>query len=153
LRPGDEVIVFGPIGDFVLNETRPAILIAGGIGITPLIGMAEYAADQVLPIPIRLAYSNPSENEIAYRVELGALEKQNPGFRVRYTLTQTADPGWRGATGRIDRSLLQQLARDLADPVYYISGTPSMVVATWRLLREEGIREDAIEFEAFRGYA
>ena len=36
LRPGDEVLVFGPIGDFVLYETRPAILIAGGIGVTPL---------------------------------------------------------------------------------------------------------------------
>jgi hypothetical protein len=35
LRPGDDVIVFGPIGDFVLHETRPAILVAGGIGITP----------------------------------------------------------------------------------------------------------------------
>src|SRR2546425_3456328 len=46
LRPGDEVRVFGPIGDFVLHETRPAVLLAGGIGITPFKGMAEYAADK-----------------------------------------------------------------------------------------------------------
>src|SRR5438094_3041447 len=52
LQPGDEVAVFGPIGDFVLHETRPAVLLAGGIGITPLKGMAEYAADNALPIPI-----------------------------------------------------------------------------------------------------
>jgi ferredoxin-NADP reductase len=43
LQPGDDVAVFGPIGDFVLDETRPAILVAGGIGVTPLKGMAEYA--------------------------------------------------------------------------------------------------------------
>ena len=49
LQPGDEVLVFGPIGDFVLHESRPAILVAGGIGITPLKGMAEYAADRALP--------------------------------------------------------------------------------------------------------
>src|SRR3989449_7081248 len=64
LRPDDEVAVFGPIGDFVLHETRPAVLLAGGVGITPLKGMAEYAADKALPIPIRLVYSNRSEDEI-----------------------------------------------------------------------------------------
>src|SRR5437016_4708831 len=46
LQPGDGVRVFGPIGDFVLREMRPAVLVAGGIGITPLKGMAEYAADK-----------------------------------------------------------------------------------------------------------
>ncbi len=73
LQPEDEVLVFGPIGDFVLHEMRPAILIAGGIGVTPLKGMAEYATDRALPIPIRLVYSNPSEDEIIYRDELEAL--------------------------------------------------------------------------------
>src|SRR5256885_15842566 len=67
LRPDDEIRVFGPIGDFVLHETRPAVLVAGGVGITPLKGMAEYAADKALPIPIRLVYSHRSEAQILYR--------------------------------------------------------------------------------------
>src|SRR5438132_7740448 len=46
LQPGDEVAVFGPIGDFVLHDTKPAVLLAGGVGITPVKGMAEYAADK-----------------------------------------------------------------------------------------------------------
>src|SRR2546421_9636814 len=82
LRPDDEVRVFALIGDFVLHETRPAVLLAAGIGITPLKGMAEYAADNALPIPIRLVYSNRSEDEIVYRDELDSLEKQNAQFRV-----------------------------------------------------------------------
>src|SRR5438128_12110712 len=106
LRPGDETRVFGPIGDFVLHERRPAVLLAGGIGITPLKGMAEYAADKTLPIPIRLVYSNRSEDEIVYRHELDALEKQNLRFRVLYTLTRTDDKGWQGRVGRIDQELL-----------------------------------------------
>src|SRR2546430_14099160 len=64
LRPDDEVRVFGPIGDFVLHETRPAVLVAGGVGGTPLQGMAEYAADKALPIPIRLRDSNPGRGEV-----------------------------------------------------------------------------------------
>jgi ferredoxin-NADP reductase len=144
--------VFGPIGDFVIHETRPAILVAGGIGVTHLKGMAEYAADRMLPIPIRLVYSDPNEDEIAYRDELETLERQNAHFRVLHTLTRTADRGWQGPAGRIHRNLLQEAARDLEDPIYYVSGTPSMVVGTLRLLRAEGIPEGDIEFEAFRGY-
>jgi len=152
LRPGDEVAVFGPIGDFVLQETRPAILVGGGIGVTPLKGMAEYATDRQLPIPIRLVYSSRSEGEIAYRAELAALERQNPQFRVLHTLTGAVGPRWEGLSGRIDRNLLREAARDLTDPIYYVSGAPSMVVEAWHLLREEGIPAQSIEVESFRGY-
>jgi len=152
LQPDDEVRVFGPIGDFVLHETRPAVLLAGGIGITPLKGMAEYAADKALAIPIRLIYSNRSEDEIVYRRELEALETLNPHFRVLNTLTRTDDRGWKGATGRIDSKLIQEAARDLADPIYYVSGTPSMVVGVLRLLRGLDVPDSNIEVEAFRGY-
>ena len=152
LRPDDEVRVFGPIGDFVLHETRPAVLVAGGVGITPLKGMAEYAADKALPIPIRLVYSNRSEDEIVYRRELEALETLNPHFRMVNTLTRTTDRGWKGATGRIDSKLVQEAARDLADPIYYVSGTPSMVVGMLRLLRGLDVPDSNIEVEAFRGY-
>ena len=152
LQPADEVRVFGPIGDFVLHETRPAVLVAGGIGITPLKGMAEYAADNELPIPIRLAYSNRTEDEIVYRRELGALEERNDRFRVLYTLTRAAGNAWPGRTGRIDRELLEEAARGLEDPIYYVSGTPAMVIGAFRLLRSVGVAEAEIEFEAFRGY-
>jgi len=152
LQPGDEVAVFGPIGDFVLHETRHAVLVAGGVGITPLKGMAEYASDKTLPIPIRLVYSNRNEDEIVYRPDLDSLEKQNLNFRVLHTLTRTTDDGWRGRTGRIDGELLHEAAQGLVDPIYYVSGTPSMVVGTLQLLRGLGVRDDDIEVEAFRGY-
>src|SRR2546427_5762360 len=115
LQPNDEVRVFGPIGDFVLHETRPAVLLAGGLGITPLKRMAQYPADKALPIPIRLIHSNRSEDEIVYRLELDALETLNPHFRILNTLTRATDRGWKGATGRIDSKLVQEAARDLAD--------------------------------------
>ena len=114
--------------------------------------MAEYAADKALPIPIRLVHSNRSEDEIVYRPELDALEKQNPRFRVLYTLTRNDGKGWQGRTGRIDQELLSEAARDLSDPIYYVTGTPSMVVGTLRLLRELNVPDSNIEIEAFRGY-
>src|SRR5205809_6602103 len=75
LQPGDEVRVFGPICDFVLHETRPAVLLAGGVGITPLTGLAEYAPDKAFPISIRLVYSNRHADATLCRDELDSLAK------------------------------------------------------------------------------
>ena len=55
-------------------------------------------------------------------------------------------------TGRIDSKLIQEAAHDLADPIYYVSGTPSMVVGMLRLLRGLDVPDASIEVEAFRGY-
>jgi ferredoxin-NADP reductase len=143
----------GPIGDFVLHESQPAVLVAGGVGITPFKGMAEYATDKALPIPIRLVYSNRSEDEIVYRKEFDALEKQNPRFRILHTLTRTTDGGWRGRTGRMDEELLQEAARGLTDPIYYVSGTPSLVRSVFQVLTDLSVPEADIEYEVFRGYA
>src|SRR6266545_4495920 len=97
LRPGDDVFVAGPVGDFVLDERRPAVLVAGGIGITPLKGMAEYAADRGLSIPIRLVYSNRTQDDIPFRKELEALTEANSRFQVLHTLTrEPPSSSWRG---------------------------------------------------------
>src|SRR5437870_12954073 len=102
LRHGDNVRLQGPLGDFVLEEDRPAVLLAAGIGITPLKGIAEYAADMSLPYERRLLYSNSSEEEIAYRGDLEELERRNPHLRVIHTLTgNDVTEGWEGSVGRI----------------------------------------------------
>src|SRR5436305_11173648 len=53
LQPGDEVRVFGPIGDFVLHETRREVHLAGGVGVTLLIGMAGCETAMVLQFTVR----------------------------------------------------------------------------------------------------
>lgn len=152
LRPGDSVGVQGPFGHFLLVEDRPAVLIAGGIGITPLKGMAEYASDKSLSIPVRLIYSNRSEEEIAYRAELEELERQNPRFRVIHTLTGKVAKGWKGSVGRIGEEHVREAAEGLKSPVYYICGKPSMVGAMLSLLSSSGVGEEDIMVEVFRGY-
>jgi glycine betaine catabolism B len=153
LQPGDEAEIDGAYGHFVLEERSPAVFIAGGIGITPLKGMAEYAADRELPIEVRLVYSNRNEEEIAYRPEIEALVQQNPRFRVYHTLTQVpSGSSWSGRQGRVDGRLLSEVADGLSRPVYYVCGAPGMVQGTFRLLQGLGISPDRIKFEVFRGY-
>ncbi len=153
LQPGDSVVLQGPFGHFVLEEKRPAVLLAGGIGITPLKGMAEYASDKALPIPVRLLYSNSDEEDIAYRSELEELETQNSRFRVIHTLTgNDVSKGWKGLVGRIGKRQLKEATKGLDRPVYYACGKPGMVMAMMRLLSEAGIPEEDIRVELFRGY-
>jgi ferredoxin-NADP reductase len=153
LRPGDVVGVQGPFGRFVLDERRPALLLAGGIGITPLKGMAEYASDNALPLPVRLVYSNRTEDEIVYRAELEELERRNPRLHVIHTLTgDRVSKGWRGSVGRIGEGLIREAAEGLDRPVYYICGKPSMVGALMDLLSKSGVPEEDVKMEVFRGY-
>jgi len=153
LRPGDSVRLQGPLGDFVLEEDRPAVLLAGGIGITPLKGMAEYAADMSLPVEVRLVYSNSSEEEIAYRGDLEELERRNPRLRVIHTLTGDGiTKGWEGFVGRIGLKHLREATRGLNQPVFYASGKPGMVVAVLNILADMAVSEADVRTEFFRGY-
>lgn len=156
LQPGDSVVIQGPLGHYILDETRPAVLVAGGIGITPLKGMAEYAADQRLSIPIRLVYSNRNAEEIIYRQELETLQRANPELRILWTLTRPEPGTWTGRTGRIagngGTTLLAEVAADLVQPVYYLCGAPGFIEACLKSLVESGTPEADIKFEVFRGY-
>jgi ferredoxin-NADP reductase len=155
LQPGDTVVVQGPLGHYLLDTDRPAVLVAGGIGITPLKGMAEYAADRKLPIPVRLIYSSRTVEEIVYREELEALERSNPKFQVLHTLTRPGS-SWTGRTGRIEgdhgADLLAEAAEGLDLPVYYLCGAPGFVEASFGSLVSSGVPEADIRFEVFRGY-
>ena len=153
LKPGDNVTVQGPYGDFILDQKRPAVLVAGGIGITPLKGMAEYAADRKLQIPMRLLYSNRAPDEIAYRPELEELAQHNSKFTVFHTLTgENVSKDWEGLRGRIDREYLLKASEGLERPNYYLCGTPGMVSACFDLLHRMDVSEEDMNYEIFRGY-
>lgn len=153
LEPGDEVMVEGPRGHFILEEDRPAVLVAGGIGITPLRGMARYAADAGLEIPVRLVYSNRDEAEIAYREELETLADEEPTFELVHTLTRVDDDAeWDGRRGRIDADLLAEVSADLDEPAFYLCGTPGMVEDMRGLLRGLGVPSERVRYEEFWGY-
>ena len=153
LVPGDEAEVDGPYGHFVLDESRPAVLVAGGIGITPLKGMAEYAADKKLDVSLRLLYSNRAQDDIPYKDEVDALARQNPRFSVVHTLTRASPAAaWAGRRGRIDAALLEQASADLRDPMYYVCGIPEMVEEMVDTLRRMNVPAGRIMYEGFHGY-
>ena len=128
------------------------MLIAGGIGITPLKGMAEYAADRALPIPVRLVYSNRAEEEIPYRAELRGAGEAKPSIQRPAHPHGRRPEGVGGLRGPHRHRLLRDAVRGLERPVYYVCGKTGMVEEMLRLLSESGVKESDVLVEVFRGY-
>ena len=88
LRPGTRVIAEGPYGAFTAGRTgRGAVLLAGGVGITPLRAMFS-----TLPGPVTLVYRASSERDIVFRDELDAIAAAR-GAKVYYVIGSRAEIG------------------------------------------------------------
>ena len=152
LRAGDEAIIRGPYGDFTFRgEYSRVAFIAGGIGITPLWSMIQYATEMMYDSDITLLYSAIREPDILFHEKMKEVAEKNLHFSVVLTLTSPG-PGWTGHTGRIDRRMIEQEFPDWQDRIFFTSGAPGMVNATLAILREIGIPEDHIRYEYFPGY-
>ena len=155
LPDGAGVRIDGAFGDLTLRDTgRPAVFVAGGIGITPFMSMLRQAAHDRSPRPLFLAYSNRRPEDAAYLDELQGLERRNQHFRLMATMTEMAKSAreWRGETGIVNADMLMRLAGDLAAPIYYVVGPPAMVEAVTGMLDAAGITGDQIRTEEFYGY-
>jgi len=153
---GMKAQIDGPDGDMVLHEdaARPAVFLAGGIGITPFLSMARAAASERLPHRLYLFYANRRPEDAAFLSELQAMEQANRNFRL---ITVMAEPEksqqrWTGETGYIRRELLERHLPDVKSPVYYLAGPPAMSMAMQRMLADMGIAESSLRHEEFYGY-
>jgi ferredoxin-NADP reductase len=140
----------------VLHEdaVRPAVFLAGGIGITPFLSMARHAAKQRLPHRIYLFYSNRHPEDAAFLDELRALERSNPSYRLIATMAaaeKSARP-WTGETGFIRRDMLERHLPDIKAAVFYFAGPPAMTMAMQSMLAGMGVDENDMRSEEFYGY-
>lgn len=153
---GAKVEVDGPFGNLALHTraSRPAVLIAGGIGITPFRSIVLDAARNKLPHRIWLFYSNRRPEDAPFLEELQQAEGLNPNYTLIATMTdmQKSARPWKGRTGVINKQLLSQVIGDLEAPIYYLAGPPGMLNAMQQVLVEGGVVSDDIRAEEFAGY-
>ncbi|MEQ6292255.1 FAD-dependent oxidoreductase [Vogesella sp. GCM10023246] len=156
LPGGTEVMIDGPFGALTLhkNMARPAVLIAGGIGVTPFMSMLRHAAMHQQQQDLLLLYSNRRPEDTAFLGELQQLERENPRFRLMATMTDIAHStqDWHGATSKIDGAWIKQAIAGLVAPIFYVSGPPAMVAAIRQVLTDADIDEDEVRSEEFYGY-
>ncbi len=153
---GTEVKIEGPFGNLVLhnNASRPCVLLAGGIGITPFRSILVRAAREKLAHRIFLFFTNRRPEDAPFLDELLALQVENPNFRLIATMTQMGKShrAWPGETGFIDPKMLSGHLKGIENAIYYIAGPAAMVDGLHKVLNTTGIDDDDIRMEQFTGY-
>src|ERR1035437_7471314 len=140
---GTEVKVEGPFGNLRLHNdgSRAAVVLTGGIGITPFRSILLHVAKEKWPQRIFLFYANRRPEDAAFLVELRQLEKQIQNYKLIACMTemQKSSQSWTGERGAINS----------ASPVYYITGPPEMVKAMHLMLADSEVDDDNIRIEEF----
>ncbi len=149
IKQGDLLQLAAPSGKFTFTAAtaRSVALIAGGVGITPLMSILRSLADRMWDGQIHLLYANKTERDIIFKTELADLQKKLPNLHITHTLTRP-DASWTGATGRIGEKLLQSIPSLATTPIY-LCGPAEMITATQALLHKLAVPAQNIHTESF----
>ncbi|MGH9699004.1 MAG: ferredoxin--NADP reductase [Candidatus Acidiferrales bacterium] len=153
---GTQFKLEGPSGSFTLhkNTAKPAVLLAGGIGITPFRSMVRQAASEKLSQKLYLFYSNRRPEDAAFLDELQSLSQAAPNFIFTPSMSEMGKSSrhWAGEQGFIDRAMITKYCPALDGPIFYVAGPPAMVSAMQQMLAQAGVNEDDVRTEEFGGY-
>ncbi|MEL6268121.1 MAG: FAD-binding oxidoreductase, partial [Pseudomonadota bacterium] len=158
LAPGDVIEAQAPRGNFVLEEGtgRPIVMISAGVGITPMLAMVEsllvHEGRNRHTAALRLIHGARDGETLAFGAWLRAKAAAHPGFTPTIALSAPGPGDVLGEThdheGRIDKALLQSRL-PLDDYDVYLCGPPGFMSAIYGTLRDLGIPDARIRFEAF----
>ncbi len=148
LRPGTRVLVDGPHGLFTARQcTNPRVLlIAGGIGITPLRALAEEFVQAGRDVV--LVYGNRRRDSVVFERELEALVRA-AGGRMRVVVVLSQDPTWAGERGSIDRERLERLVPDVRERDVFLCGPPVMMRSVRAAVAALGLPRARLHDERF----
>ena len=154
MPPGTEVEIKGPMGYLTLHgdATKPAVFLAGGIGITPFRSIVLDAAHQKLPHKILVFHANRRPQDAPFLELLQNVENPNCEFVGTMTQMEKSTQTWAGETGHISKEMLVKYIDDLGKPIYYAAGPPAMLKSIGQALLDAGVNESQIKVEEFEGY-
>jgi ferredoxin-NADP reductase/DMSO/TMAO reductase YedYZ heme-binding membrane subunit len=152
LKEGSTLKVSAPAGRFVFDgEGRDRVLLlAGGVGITPVMAMLRTLTARKWRGRIDLVFSVKTKADIIFERELMDLAKQFSNLHIVVTLTrEPKDSAWTGDRGQITSELLQRAAPDVKKVPIYLCGPEPMMASMKTLLVELGAPAENIHIEAF----
>ena len=157
LKPGDEVTISGPFGEFFAKPTdNEMIFIGGGAGMAP---MRSHIFDQFRRLhtdrKVSFWYGARSLREAFYIDDFDSIASENDNFEWHLALSEPQEEdNWEGYTGFIHQVLFDNYLKDHPAPEdceYYICGPPMMNDAVIKMLTDLGVEPENVLFDDFGG--
>jgi len=157
LKPGDQVEISGPYGEFFAKETAAEmVFVGGGAGMAP---MRSHIFDQLKRLnskrKITFWYGARSLREAFYVEEFDKLAAENDNFEWHLALSDSLpEDNWQGYTGFIHEVLYDNYLRDHPAPEdceFYMCGPPMMNAAVIKMLKDLGVEDENILLDDFGG--
>ena len=155
LKPGADVVISGPFGEFFAKETDSEMLfVGGGAGMAP---MRSHIFDQFFRLgtsrKISFWYGARSLREAFYVDHFDKIQAKFPNFDWQLALSEPLpEDAWKGKTGFIHQVVYDNYLRDHPAPEdveYYLCGPPMMIKACMEMLDSLGVEPENILFDDF----
>ncbi|AAV97173.1 Na(+)-translocating NADH-quinone reductase subunit F (plasmid) [Ruegeria pomeroyi DSS-3] len=157
LKPGDEVTISGPFGEFFARDTdKEMVFIGGGAGMAP---MRSHIFDQLKRLKskrkISFWYGARSKKEMFFVEDFDMLAAENPNFEWHVALSDAQpEDDWKGYTGFIHNVLFEEYLKNHPAPEdceFYMCGPPIMNQSVINMLLELGVDREDIMLDDFGG--
>ncbi|KQU55435.1 oxidoreductase [Rhodococcus sp. Leaf278] len=144
---GDKISFTGPHGSFFLREAqRPALLLAGGTGLAPILSILRTMAGESSTRPVHLVYGASTDDDVVQLDELAALASSLDAFTWDHCVS---DPSSTAANKGYVTALLTDEHLNGGDVAVYLCGPPPMVEAVRTHFAEAGIEPTGFYYEKF----
>lgn len=150
LAIGERITIRGPYGSFRLrSDDRPAVMIAGGSGVAPILSMLRHLAERRSAKPLIFFYGARTPRDLFLLDEVEKLGTSLPNYRFVPALSHAApEDAWGGPKGLVTDVVARYFA-DMSGMEAYLCGPPGMIDAAMPMLLERGVAEDDIHFDKF----
>lgn len=156
-KPGDEVTISGPYGEFFINDSdAEMVYIGGGAGMAPLRShIFELFKNRKTDRKVTYWYGGRSLRELFYVDHFREIEEEFPNFKFHIALSDPLpEDNWTGYTGFIHQVVLENHLKNHPAPEdieYYLCGPPMMNSAVFKMLDDLGVEPENIRFDDFGG--
>lgn len=150
LNEGTEVNINGPYGDFHLtNNEAPCLFIAGGSGMAPIKCILHQMKNEGISRPVTYFFGANLVKELFYVDLMRQFESELPNFQFVPVVAEPEEgEEWDGETGLVTDTLNRRLA-DASEYEAYLCGSPGMIDAVIKVLKEKGVHQDKIFYDKF----